>query len=94
MRERTVEDEFTDCVDRLGGLAVKILPYLFSGFPDRMALLPGGRIFFVELKAPLKKPKALQVYVHNKLRKLGFTVLVLSTIAEVAQWECSVKEAA
>lgn len=46
----------------------------YTGVPDRIILLPGGRVVFVELKAPGKKERKRQIYVQDKLRKLGFTV--------------------
>ena len=46
----------------------------FSGVPDRMILLPGGRIIFAELKAPGQKARKLQLRVHQMLRELGFEV--------------------
>ena len=44
---------------------------------DRLALLPGGRMAFVEVKAPGKKPRPLQLTRHRTLRQLGFRVYVL-----------------
>lgn len=44
---------------------------------DRLALLPGGRMAFVEVKAPGKKPRPLQQARHKMLRQLGFRVYVL-----------------
>ena len=46
----------------------------YTGVPDRMILLPGGRIYFVELKAPGKKERPRQRYVQAILQRLGFTV--------------------
>ncbi|HHD7566826.1 TPA: VRR-NUC domain-containing protein, partial [Escherichia coli] len=47
--------------------------------PDRIVLLPGGRIVFVECKAPGKPPRPDQLREHERLRKLGFTVVVLDS---------------
>ena len=46
----------------------------FTGVPDRMILLPGAYIIFVELKKPGKKERKRQLYVQGLLRKLGFEV--------------------
>lgn len=46
----------------------------FTGVPDRMILLPGGHIVFVEMKQPGKKERVRQVYVQGLLRALGFEV--------------------
>ena len=45
--------------------------------PDRLVLLPDGYIAFVELKAPGKKPRPLQLARHRLLRRLGFPVYVI-----------------
>ena len=66
-------------VESLGGLCVKFPPLFFAGFPDRIVLLPGARIVFVELKDEGKKPTPLQVRVHKRLKALGFRVEVLDS---------------
>lgn len=85
MREKRVEQEFTRQVKRLGGWAVKILPSV-SGLPDRMAILPGGRVVFVELKAPTGTVKPHQTVVHARLATLGCPVVVLATVEAVIAW--------
>ena len=77
MREKTIEQKFRAAVKAAGGLAVKFASPGFDGVPDRLALLPGGRMAFVEVKAPGKKPRPLQLARHRQLRQLGFKVYVL-----------------
>lgn len=56
------------------------LPAVFeSGIPDRLCLFPRGRVVFVELKAPGKKPRKLQEVMHSRLRALGFRVEVIDS---------------
>ncbi|RAP23459.1 hypothetical protein C2W64_03075 [Brevibacillus laterosporus] len=50
-----------------------------AGVPDRIVLLPGGKAVFVELKAPGKKPTALQLAQGKKISGLGFTVTVIDS---------------
>lgn len=83
MREKPIEERLRDGVKTLGGLCLKFLPFYFTGFPDRMVLMPTGRIWFVELKAPGKTAKKKQGYVHRLLQKMGFKVLVLNTPEKV-----------
>ena len=52
MRESIVEKKFAAEVKKRGGLAVKFVSPGFNGVPDRLVLFPGGRMAFVELKAP------------------------------------------
>ena len=60
--------------------------------PDRLCLLPNGKIFFVELKSPGKKPRALQVNQITKITKLGQKVYVVDSkekVDEVLETELS-----
>lgn len=54
-----------------------------SGVPDRIILLPKGRVIFAEVKAPGKKPRKLQLSVHKLFKKLGFKVLVIDSKEQV-----------
>ena len=77
MLEKTLEHKFVTEVKRVGGLALKFLSPGFDGVPDRLVLLPGGRLGFVEVKALGKRPRPLQLARHRLLRRLGFKVYVL-----------------
>ena len=61
----------------MGGVALKFTSPGFDGMPDRLLLFPGGRMAFVEVKAPGEKPRPLQLSRHGMLRGLGFKVFVL-----------------
>jgi hypothetical protein len=77
MRESAIETHLRERVKKKGGLCVKIPAVHFVGIPDRLVLLPGAVMYFVELKAPGKKPTPKQQSVHEKIRSLGFTVYVI-----------------
>ena len=77
MREKTIEQHLVKVVKNSGGIAPKLVSPGFDGMPDRLVLLPGGKIGFVEVKAPGKEPRPLQVARHGLLRRLGFKVYVL-----------------
>ncbi len=77
MRENIIEQRFTQAVRKAGGIAPKLISPGYDGMPDRLVLLPGGKIGFVEVKAPGKAPRPLQVARHNLLQRLGFMVFVL-----------------
>ncbi len=83
MREKTVESTFTSAVKAKGGLAVKFTSPGFNGMPDRLVMFPGGRIAFVEVKAPGEKPRPLQLSRMKLLRRLGFKVYVLDSIDQI-----------
>ena len=77
MREKAIERKLTDATKSRGGICPKLVCPGFDGMPDRMILLPGGRIAFVEVKAPGKVPRPLQAARHRMLHTLGFAVFVL-----------------
>ena len=88
MRETHVEKTLRLKVKARGGWAIKLLPSV-SGLPDRIVLLPGGRIYFVELKSPTGTVAPHQTVVHRRLRTLGFVVEVLGNPAAVESWMAS-----
>ena len=77
MREITIEQKLVRAVKREGGICPKWVSPGFDGMPDRIVLLPGGRMGFVEVKAPDKKPRPLQASRHELLKRLGYRVYVL-----------------
>lgn len=83
MREKTVESKFTSAVKAKGGLAVKITSPGFNGMPDRLVMFPGGRIAFVEVKAPGETPRPLQRSRLKLLRRLGFKAFVLDNTSDI-----------
>lgn len=54
------------------GLCLKLKWLGGVGFPDRVILLPGGRVIFVELKRPDGRKGPLQPWWANTLTRLGF----------------------
>ena len=83
MREKDIEKELAARTKTMGGIAPKFTSPGFDGMPDRLVLLPSGRMGFVELKAPGKKPRALQEARHRLLRRLGFKVYVIDEINQI-----------
>ncbi len=88
VREKTVEHRLQQAVRRQGGIALKIISPAFDGIPDRLVLLPGGRMAFVEVKAPGRKPRPLQKARHRLLRQLGFRVYVLDAPEQISEILC------
>lgn len=77
--EKVFERTMSKYVNDKGGIAVKLLSQFVNGLPDRMYLLPGGRALFVEFKSTGKKPTRIQEHIIGRIRKLGFTVLVVDS---------------
>jgi hypothetical protein len=83
--EAQLETLFRKRVEALGGKAFKIAP-THVGIPDRMVLLPGGRIELVELKTETGKLSAAQIIWHERAYALGTTVTVLYGERDILQW--------
>lgn len=83
MREKQIENKLATEAKKLGGIALKFVSPSFDGMPDRLVLIPDGHIAFVELKAPSKKPRPLQLSRHRLLRSLGFRVYVIDSVEQI-----------
>jgi hypothetical protein len=83
MREQTIEAKLADAVKKRGGLAPKFMGLGFDGMPDRIVLMPGGKMAFVELKAPGCKPRPLQLRRKAQLEALGFRVFVVDNADQI-----------
>ena len=83
MREYVVEKAFRDEVVRQGGLALKFTSQTMNGVPDRLVLLPNGKAGFVELKAPGKMMRPLQVKRKMQLEELGYPVFCVDRFEQI-----------
>ncbi len=78
IREAEIEQHFTRRIYGLGGETRKVAWRSLRGAPDRLVLLP-GRVVWVELKAPGRRPRKSQEREHALLRWAGQTVLVIDS---------------
>ena len=85
MREKTLERRIIKAVRASGGLALKFVSPGMDGVPDRLVLLPGGKIAFCEVKAPGEKPRPLQVHRMEQLRRMGFRVYVADSEEKIGE---------
>ena len=83
MLEKEIEKYLREQVKKLGGVAYKFISPGNRGVPDRLVLLPNGEIIFIELKQLGKKPSKNQEIQIERIRNLGFKVLVLDSKEEV-----------
>lgn len=83
MREKLTEKILTVQARKRGVIALKFTSPGMDGMPDRLVLMPGGRMAFVEVKAPGRKPRPLQESRHSMLRRLGFRVYVLDSREQI-----------
>ena len=91
MKESVVEDALVDETESWGGECIKFTSPNKRGVPDRIVVLPGGLVGFVECKRPTGgKASALQARQLDQLRLLGVHTALVSTVAEavgtVEEW--------
>ena len=83
MREKSIESKLAAEVRKHGGLAPKFVSPGLDGVPDRLLLLPNGRMAFAELKAPGKQLRPLQKRRKRQLETLGFRVYIIDNIDQI-----------
>ena len=83
--EALLSQRFYDGVRRLGGICEKLAPTRW-GVPDRLVLLPGGRLYLVELKTVSGAVRPAQKVWHQRALALGVEVVVLHGHTQIDQW--------
>ncbi len=83
MKERDIERKLVMETVRRRGVALKFVSPGCIGVPDRIVMLPDGKMGFVELKAPGKKPRPIQVRRIQQMRKMGFKVFVIDGVEQI-----------
>ena len=79
--EKDLERTFSDQLNRTKKVwVIKLLSTFIKGLPDRMILCKGGYVGFAEIKTTGKKPTKIQLYIHDKLKDLGFEVFIIDDI--------------
>lgn len=77
MKEYAVEKHLVQKAQECGGICLKFISPGTAGVPDRIVILPGGKIGFAELKAQGKKPRLVQRAVLRVLYRLGCRVAAI-----------------
>lgn len=84
--EKDTEAYLREEIKKLEGKAYKFVSPGQTGVPDRICILPGGRVFFVEVKSEGKKSTDKQRQQQERLRALGCTVYAdIDTKAKVRE---------
>ena len=86
MLESKIEKKLKKEVEKIGGFSLKFTSPGTAGVPDRLVLLPKGRLYFVELKAPGKKLRPLQLKRKEQLEALGFKVYVIDSYKKIDEF--------
>ena len=74
MRESYIEGQLRKQIEKKGGRFYKWVSPGNAGVPDRIAVLPGGRIWFIELKTEKGRLKPVQKWMQGRLKELGCNV--------------------
>lgn len=83
MLEKTIEKNVCIFIKKLGGIAYKWVSPGRDGVPDRICVMPDGRIIFIELKRPGEKPRPVQLKVHGDLKTRKQMVWVIDDVADL-----------
>ena len=75
--ERDIERYLVKRVKDLGGVAYKFVSPAHRGVADRLVVLPGGRVWFVEVKAPGGRLSMLQKIFFEEMQALGQNVRIV-----------------
>lgn len=88
MREAALEKKIKARIEKEGGLCLKWVSPGFTGVPDRIAILPEGRLAFIEVKRPGVKDGRTprQKRVAQMLEERGQTVLRVSSMETLEEW--------
>ena len=84
--ESNIEKYFVQTVARMGGTAYKFTSPAHRGVSDRIACLPGGAVWFVELKAPGGRLSPLQKLFAARMKELGQNYTILWSKTEIDEW--------
>lgn len=77
--EKNIEVYLAQRITKRKGMTLKFVSPGHAGVPDRLVILPAGKVIFVEMKRPGEKPRPLQLKVMEKLKNLGCDVRVLDS---------------
>jgi len=83
VRERDIERYLVERVVAMGGEVRKLRWLGRNGAPDRLVLLPGGRLIFIEVKAPEAGARPGQQREHCRLRAMGQRVEIVASFDDV-----------
>lgn len=92
MLESKIEAWLNDQIKKLGGKSYKFISPGNPGVPDRIYLLPNGRIYFVELKRIIGKLSNVQVWQRDQFREMGVEIRVIYGMEQAKEFIKELKD--
>lgn len=92
MAEKDIERFLVNSIKKLGGVAYKFVSPGNAGVPDRLIVMPGGKIYFVELKTEKGVPTVLQCRQMDRLFSIGCDVTLLQGLEQVKNFLARISE--
>ena len=80
LTEKQLEKRFCNAVKSAGGMALKFSAQFKAGVPDRIVLMPKGKIYFVELKRENGVVSEIQQHTFAEFAKFGFPVRIINSV--------------
>lgn len=90
--EKYLEKKLREEVKKLGGIALKFQSSSFTGMPDRIILLPGSAVMWIELKSEDKKPNKEQQTRIKMLEKMEHMVYVVDDLTGLEKVLADIQE--
>ena len=89
--ESQLEKNFCLKIKKLGGLPLKFISPGRAGVPDRIVLMPKGKIYFVEMKNEIGKTSLIQDYVFKVFTDFGFKVHIINSVESLENFLSEIK---
>ena len=80
LTEKQIEKKFCNAVKLAGGMALKFSAQFKAGVPDRIVLMPEGKIYFVEMKRENGVVSEIQKHTFEEFAKFGFPVHIINSV--------------
>lgn len=90
--EKAIERYLVELAKQNGLLCLKYSNPNMVGYPDRLLVLPGGGVVWVELKSKGRKPTKIQQIRMSELTGMGHLVKVIDNKADIDELIKTIKE--
>ena len=84
--EARIEAWLNERIKELAGISYKFVSPMNPGVPDRIYILPGGSVWFVELKTEIGRLANIQKWQGERIRKMGCRYRVIKGMDEARQF--------